>query len=102
VLLLVGLARLDSATATLLLNLEAPLTAAIAVLVFREHLGARGTFWWLANIAEAAFSEQRGSSRGVASGGELNDAASGDAPAAEFARYVVLYRKDREAGASSK
>jgi lycopene cyclase CruA len=25
----------------------------------REHLGLRGTFWWLANIAEAAFSERR-------------------------------------------
>ena len=25
----------------------------------REHLGARGTFWWLANVAEAAFSERR-------------------------------------------
>ncbi|HEX9918035.1 MAG TPA: hypothetical protein VGA87_02645, partial [Pyrinomonadaceae bacterium] len=24
----------------------------------REHLGARGTFWWLANIAETAFSER--------------------------------------------
>src|ERR1051325_8914816 len=25
----------------------------------REHLGARGTFWWLAAAAEAAFSERR-------------------------------------------
>jgi lycopene cyclase CruA len=25
----------------------------------REHLGARGTFWWLAGIAEAAWSERR-------------------------------------------
>jgi len=63
----------------------------------REHLGARGTFWWLANIAEAAFSERRG--RGAA-GEEINDAESAHAPAEEFARYVARYRKDREAGAS--
>src|SRR5919202_1168403 len=25
----------------------------------REHLGARGTFWWLASAAEAAVSERR-------------------------------------------
>ncbi|MEJ7713100.1 MAG: hypothetical protein WKF84_25465 [Pyrinomonadaceae bacterium] len=25
----------------------------------REHLGARGTFWWVANIAEAVLSERR-------------------------------------------
>jgi lycopene cyclase CruA len=62
----------------------------------REHLGARGTFWWLANIAEAAFSEQR------ARGGhedEISDAESAHAPAKEFARYAALYRKGREAGA---
>src|ERR1700716_2810221 len=35
VLLLAGLARMDAARATLLLNLEAPLTAAIAVFAFR-------------------------------------------------------------------
>ncbi|MDQ1522986.1 MAG: lycopene cyclase CruA [Pyrinomonadaceae bacterium] len=60
----------------------------------REHLGARGTFWWVANIAEAAFSERRarGSSGDDTGGGER-------APAAEFARYVALYRKDQEAGA---
>ncbi|HEV2802490.1 MAG TPA: hypothetical protein VGW12_18610 [Pyrinomonadaceae bacterium] len=70
----------------------------------REHLGARGTFWWLANIAETAFSERRGSRASGGHGDELNDDAAGsaDAPAAEFARYVALYRKDREAGASKK
>jgi len=58
----------------------------------REHLGARGTFWWLANIAEAAFSERRG--RG-ATGEEIDDGESAhDAPAEEFARYIALYRKD--------
>lgn len=42
VLLVVGLARVSGLAAALLLNLEAPATIAIAVLVFREHLGARG------------------------------------------------------------
>ncbi|MCA1567020.1 MAG: hypothetical protein LC803_15495 [Acidobacteria bacterium] len=59
----------------------------------REHLGARGTFWWLANIAETAFSERR--ARGGATGDEINDAdESAHAPAEEFARYVALYHKD--------
>jgi len=39
VLLLVGLARLSAIAGSLLLNLEAPFTILIAVLVFREHLG---------------------------------------------------------------
>jgi lycopene cyclase CruA len=63
----------------------------------REHLGARGTFWWLANIAETAFSERR--VRG-APGDEINDAGNAHVPAEEFARFVALYRKEREAGAS--
>jgi lycopene cyclase CruA len=58
----------------------------------REHLGARGTFWWLANIAETAFSERR--VRGGATGDELDDGESAHAPAEEFARYVALYHKD--------
>ncbi|HEX8633205.1 MAG TPA: hypothetical protein VF703_03535 [Pyrinomonadaceae bacterium] len=62
----------------------------------REHLGARGTFWWLANIAETAFSERR--VRGGAADAEIEIGES--APAEAFARYVALYRKDREAGAS--
>jgi len=40
-LLLVGLARTTATTGALLLNLEAPFTMAIAVLIFREHLGRR-------------------------------------------------------------
>jgi lycopene cyclase CruA len=62
----------------------------------REHLGARGTFWWLANIAEAAFSEQR--ARG-AHADEISDGESAPVPAKEFARYVARYRKAGEAGA---
>ncbi|HEY0101618.1 MAG TPA: hypothetical protein VGB76_22010 [Pyrinomonadaceae bacterium] len=63
----------------------------------REHLGARGTFWWLAGIAEAAFSERRAR---VEAGGQLSSGESAHAPAEEFARYVALYKKDREADAS--
>jgi drug/metabolite transporter (DMT)-like permease len=39
VLLLVGLTRVTAVVGSLLLNLEAPFTMAIAVAVFREHLG---------------------------------------------------------------
>jgi drug/metabolite transporter (DMT)-like permease len=41
VLLLVGLARTGGLSGSLLLNLEAPLTALVAVTVFGEHLGRR-------------------------------------------------------------
>ncbi len=39
VLMLFGLQRTSALTSSLLLNLEAPFTIALAVLVFREHLG---------------------------------------------------------------
>jgi drug/metabolite transporter (DMT)-like permease len=45
VLLLVGLERVTAVSGSLLLNLEAPFTALLAVIAFREHLSARG---WLA------------------------------------------------------
>lgn len=41
-LMLVGLNRVSAVTGSLLLNLEGPFTMAIAVLVFREHLGRNG------------------------------------------------------------
>lgn len=41
VLMLFGLARLPAVTASLLLNLEAPFTIGIAILILREHLGWR-------------------------------------------------------------
>ncbi|MFL5319832.1 MAG: EamA family transporter [Myxococcaceae bacterium] len=41
-LMLVGLQRMTGVGASLLLNLEGPLTALLAVTVFREHLGRRG------------------------------------------------------------
>ncbi|NUP08664.1 MAG: DMT family transporter, partial [Polyangiaceae bacterium] len=40
-LLLVGLGRITATAGALLLNLEAPFTMAIALLVFREHLSLR-------------------------------------------------------------
>lgn len=40
-LLVAGLGRLSGAAASLLLNLEAPFTIALAVLVLREHLSRR-------------------------------------------------------------
>jgi drug/metabolite transporter (DMT)-like permease len=43
ILMLLGLSRLSALAGSLLLNLEAPFTIAIAVLFFREHLGARQT-----------------------------------------------------------
>jgi lycopene cyclase CruA len=51
-----------------------------------EHLGARGAFWWLTQIAAAAFSERRkprNSSR---------DEAQHEEAAREFARHVRLYK----------
>ena len=47
-LLLVGLERVTAVSGSLLLNLEAPFTAVLAVVVFGEHLGTRG---WVAGAA---------------------------------------------------
>jgi len=51
VLLVLGLQRLPGSTAALLLNLEAPFTALVAIVLFGEHLGRRGI---LAVVAVAA------------------------------------------------
>lgn len=40
-LLMLGLSRIPAASASLLLNLEAPLTALLAAALFREHVGGR-------------------------------------------------------------
>jgi drug/metabolite transporter (DMT)-like permease len=42
VLMLVGLSRVSATAGALLLNLEGPLTAVMAVVFFHEHLGRRG------------------------------------------------------------
>jgi lycopene cyclase CruA len=56
----------------------------------REHLGARGTFWWLTNIAAAAFSERKGA-RALPAAEHAEDAAQ------EFAEHVRLYKNQRSA-----
>ena len=61
----------------------------------REHLGARGTFWWLASIAEAVLSERR--ARAAVPDA---DAATEDA-AQKFARHVRLYQKEHGADGSA-
>lgn len=54
----------------------------------REHLGARGTFWWIANIVEAIVSERREREPAeTASAGEQTETAS-----ERFARHVRLYK----------
>ena len=58
----------------------------------REHLGARGTFWWLTNIAAAAFSERRGARSLKATAEPGPDAAQ------EFAHHVRLYKNGQGAG----
>jgi len=54
VLLLIGLARLSGAQASLLLNLEAPLTIGLAVLVFGESLSRRELLGALVIVAGGA------------------------------------------------
>jgi len=58
----------------------------------REHLGARGTLWWLAHAGEAAFAERRARRAG---GNAHDGAARDDEPAREFARLVRLREKGR-------
>ena len=54
----------------------------------REHLGARGTFWWVANIVEGIVSERR--ERGIA---ETTGAEEQTETAAQrFARNVRIYK----------
>lgn len=54
----------------------------------RERFGAHGTFWWLAQIITAAFSERR-SRKALLK--DTNDRYDEDA-AREFARYVAIYK----------
>jgi lycopene cyclase CruA len=56
------------------------------------HLGARGTFLWLAHLTEAAFRERR----------DANDPTTdfdsrGEEAAREFTRHITLYRKETDA-----
>ena len=59
VLMLMGLARLSAVAGSLLLNLEAPFTILLAVLLFGEHLGGhapgwRRSSWWRARCCSAS------------------------------------------------
>ncbi len=55
----------------------------------REHLGARGTMWWLLGIAEAAFSErrERAATAVAETTGREEEAAQ------RFARHLKLYKR---------
>jgi lycopene cyclase CruA len=56
----------------------------------REHMGARGTFWWLANVAEVLLHERRGARTAAA----LSDNGDPEEDAArEFARHLAIYKK---------
>ena len=57
----------------------------------REHLGARGTFWWLAQIAEGIVTERR-----TKADVEPIDAEPDEAAAAKFARFVRLYKNQSD------
>lgn len=54
VLMLLGLRRITAVAGSLLLNLEAPFTILVALLVFREHLGQRGLISVLLILGGAA------------------------------------------------
>ncbi len=54
VLMLVGLGRVSGSVGSLLLNLEAPFTIALAVAFFREHLGRREALAALVIVSAAA------------------------------------------------
>jgi drug/metabolite transporter (DMT)-like permease len=71
VALVQGLACLPAATSSLLLNLEAMFTLAIAVLLGREHLGRRGLVSALLTIIGAAVLSQGSLSGANALGGAL-------------------------------
>ena len=68
VALVMGLARLPAASSSLLLNLEAVFTLAIAVLLGREHLGRRGLLSAVLTIAAAVLLSE-GSLSGANAGG---------------------------------
>jgi lycopene cyclase CruA len=59
----------------------------------REHLGARGTFWWLTQIAGVVLQERRGQRTSVPA---ENPAQHEDA-LEEFARHVRLYKNQQGA-----
>jgi drug/metabolite transporter (DMT)-like permease len=63
-LMLWGLERVSGMTGSLLLNLEAPFTMLLAVLLFREHLSAREAAGAALSVAGAMFLGARGAELG--------------------------------------
>ncbi len=52
-----------------------------------EHLGVKGAFWWIANIAESALHERRATKK-------LADKTQNEDAVAEFRRYAEIYRAE--------
>jgi lycopene cyclase CruA len=62
----------------------------------REHLGARGTFWWLTQVAGVVLQERRG-----AHAAQLTESSiSNENAAEEFARHARLYKIEQGANDS--
>jgi drug/metabolite transporter (DMT)-like permease len=76
VLMLLGLRRLSAFSGSLLLNLEAPFTMLLAVLVFREHLGRRTALAGLCIVGGAAVLKLEPGSLGADAWGMLLIAAA--------------------------
>src|SRR5437763_6893756 len=64
-LMLLGLGRLSAVAGALLLNLEGPLTALVAVLAFREHMGRRAALATLLVTGGAALLGASGGGAGA-------------------------------------
>jgi 2-polyprenyl-6-methoxyphenol hydroxylase-like FAD-dependent oxidoreductase len=58
----------------------------------REHFGTHGMFWWLAQIATAAFSERRSRPMLLKDLADQDTEVGCEDAAREFARYVALYK----------
>lgn len=71
----------------------------------REHLGARGTLWWLANIAEAVLNERRGAALDTDAALATHETRDEEtaapldkqAAARQFVRYVNYYKNRHDA-----
>lgn len=65
----------------------------------REHLGARGTFNWLAEVAGAVWNERRGRAAAASAASETpGEDLKAEDPAREFARCAALYKNGDGAG----
>jgi lycopene cyclase CruA len=62
----------------------------------REHLGARGTLWWLANVAEVLLHERRGA-RSAAAALQPENSDPEENAAREFERHLAIYKNQHEA-----